>query len=146
VADPDAAREFERRFRKRADDYLTGLWLHDDPRAVRPEDRRGRTFWRWFRADEVSLRGSFPETELLVIGVGAHDPACRFGFALPIWFDEGRESWDGPGAWKPEWGADAAQTLCYNVFEEAPWTIGLPKRIRCDPDADGITWIELHPD
>jgi hypothetical protein len=143
VPELEDAREFERRFRDEADDHLTGLWLHDDPAAVPPEHRRGRTFWTWVRADEVSLRGSYPDTRLVVIGAGIHDPTCRFGFSLPVWLHGGRESWDPPGEWKPEWGGGAGRMLCYNVFEEAEWTVGVPTRLPCDPDEHGITWIAL---
>jgi hypothetical protein len=66
----------------------------------------------------------FPGTELLVIGTGDHDASCRFGFAFPIWFNEGRDSWDPSTGWRPEWAEDAATMLCDNTFEEAEWTGG----------------------
>jgi hypothetical protein len=142
MASPEAAAEFERRFVERARRYLTGKWSGTDHGSGRTS-RSKRTWWLWFQAEEVTTRGVFPATELLVIGRGDHDASCRFGFALPIWFEHGEGSWDMPDRWEPEWGADAAQMLCYNVFEEAAWTIGVPKRPPCVPDESGITWITL---
>jgi hypothetical protein len=74
----------------------------------------------------------------VVIGTGDHDATCRFGFALPIWSEEGRKSWDGM-EWQPEWGVDSAQMLCYDVFEEDD----VPIRPPCAPDENGVTWIAV---
>lgn len=141
MASVEAAAEFERLFAERARHYLTDPWSLTDVRLDRTS-RQKRTWWTWFLAEEVTTRGSFPDTQLLVIGTGDHDEACRFGFALPIWFKEGRESWDG-GGWKAEGGPHAGQMLCYNVFEEAEWTVGVPTRPPCQPDESGVTWIPV---
>ena len=141
MASPEAAAEFERRFVERARRYIAGEWGGTEFPSGRTS-RSKRTWWTWFQAEEVTTRGSFPGTEIVVIGLGEHDPSCRFGFVLPIWSDEGRKSWDGMN-WQPEWGADSAQMLCYNTFEEAEWTVGVPKRPPCAPDDDGITWLSM---
>ena len=33
--------------------------------------------------------------------------------------------------------------LCYNVFEEAEWTVGVPTRPPCEPGENGITWLRV---
>ena len=42
--------------------------------------------------------------------------------------------------WEPVWGAEAAEMLCYNVFEEDDAPVHPP----CTPAEDGITWIDLN--
>jgi hypothetical protein len=142
VTEAEDAQEFERRFRERAAEYLIGDKLHIDFRRDR-EYRAPSAYWGWFLVEEITLRGSFPHTELLVLGTSTQHPSCRFGFALPIWFEEGRASWDPSTGWKPKWAEDAATMLCYNTFEEAWWTVGLPRQIVCNPDDDGVTWLKL---
>lgn len=138
AASREAAAEFERRFVERVRSYVTEPWSGYDHRAGR-SSRSKRTWWTWFVADEVAIRGSFPNTEVLVVGAGLHDDTCRFGFVLPIWFEGGRASWDIARDWQPEWGTEAAQMLCYNVFEEND----VPVRPPCVPDENGITWVEV---
>jgi len=118
LSGPELALEFEQRFRDRVAEYLIGNKLHIDHRN-QTQRWAPTAFWGWFLADEVSLQGTFPRTELVVIGRSSNDPTCRFGFQLPIWFEDGRASWDPSTGWKPEWSEDAATMLCYNTFEEA---------------------------
>ena len=83
MASAEAAAEFERLFVERARRYLTETWSVMDVRRQRTS-RQKITWWTWFLADEVTTRGTFPDTQLLVIGTGDRDEVCRFGFALPI--------------------------------------------------------------
>lgn len=127
VLPPD---EFERQFRTELERTLSGQWQQIDHRT-------GEVIASWSvlghgRAlQSVLMQGEYPDTKVVILFRDERNPRCLFGLRLPVWHGDG-ESWDmGPDG--------AASLLQFDVFEETP---GVTVPDECDPDENGVTWVD----